>query len=142
MLKEEGCMEIQILHKQGHSIHEIVRMTGTSRNTVRRVLRALDKPRAYRRAARGSDLDAYKGYLQQRQASAASKWIPASVLHREIQAQGFVGRATLVRDYLRTLKPAVKTEPLIRFETAPGQQLQVNWGVFQLKFRTVANHLG
>lgn len=131
MLKEEGCMEIQILHKQGHSIHEIARLTGCSRNTVRRVLRAAGKPRRYQRAGRGSQLDLYKAYLQQRQATAAPKWIPASVLHREIRAQGFEGCATLVRDYLRTLKPVTQAEPLVRFETAPGQQMQVDWGVFR-----------
>ena len=39
MLKLEEWMDIRTLHREGHSIKEIARQTGRSRNTVRRVLR-------------------------------------------------------------------------------------------------------
>ena len=39
MLKLEEWMDIRSLHKEGHSIKAIARMTGRSRNAVRRVLR-------------------------------------------------------------------------------------------------------
>ena len=45
MITEERCMEIQILHRQGKSIREICRLTGLSRNTVRKYLR---EPLIYR----------------------------------------------------------------------------------------------
>ncbi len=38
----------------------------------------------------------------------------------------------MLRDYLRTLKPLLKEEdPVIRFETLPGQQMQVDWVEFR-----------
>ncbi len=39
MITEERCMEIHILFRQGKSIREIARITGLSRNTVRKYLR-------------------------------------------------------------------------------------------------------
>ncbi len=34
-------------------------------------------------------------------------------------------------EYLRQLKPATRLDPVVRFETEPGQQMQVDWGVFR-----------
>jgi transposase len=39
MLKVEGRMELAVLRKHGASIRELARVTGHSRNTVRRYLR-------------------------------------------------------------------------------------------------------
>jgi len=38
MLNVEDVMDIHELHRAGHSVREISRVTGHSRNTVRRVL--------------------------------------------------------------------------------------------------------
>lgn len=39
MLTQEQAVEIQVLHRQGRSIAQIMRETGLSRNTVRKYLR-------------------------------------------------------------------------------------------------------
>ena len=44
MLSLEQCMDIKLLHKEGHSIRQIARLTGNSRNTVRRMLRGARPP--------------------------------------------------------------------------------------------------
>ncbi len=125
-------MEIHILSRQGKSIREIARITGLSRNTVRKYLRdAQRKPEYSRRKSRGSKLDPYKDYLEWRIASAQPERIPATVLHREIRALGFDGCERLVRNYVRSLYPRPAPEPENRFETAPGQQMQVDWCVFR-----------
>lgn len=131
MLKEEGVMEIRILHRQGHSIRRIARELGISRNTVRSYLRN-DSPPAYSsRPARSSKLDPYKPYIVERIAAARPDWIPATVIDREIRELGYQGSIRLVRYFLAELKPAVKADPVVRFETEPGQQMQVDWGVFR-----------
>jgi hypothetical protein len=48
---------------------------------------------------------------------------------RRLQAAGYSGKATLVKDFVRPLRPrAAGRQPVLRYETAPGEQLQVDWG--------------
>jgi transposase len=53
------------------------------------------------------------------------------VLLREIREQGYGGSLTQLKAYLAVVRPAKKAEPLIRFETEPGQQMQVDFVVFK-----------
>jgi len=131
MLKEEGVVEIMILKRQGYSIRGIARELGVSRNTVRTYLRTGKSPAYSPRFERPSILDLYKSYIQSRIEAANPDWIPATVMHREITEQGYSGSERTVRSYLATLKPAVRLDPLVRYETEPGQQMQVDWGVFR-----------
>lgn len=131
MIKQEGCMEIRILHRQGVSIREISRQLGVSRNTVRRYLRDDAEPAYAARPQQPGKLDPYTDYLRERVAAAHPEWIPATVLCREIQALGYQGGERLLRYFLAELKPTPRPDPVVRFETEPGQQMQVDWGVFR-----------
>lgn len=70
-------------------------------------------------------------YGIERIASAAPDWIPATVLWREIQSQGFDGGERIVRKFVATLRPVPAPDPLVRFETAAGDQMQVDWVEFR-----------
>lgn len=131
MIEWERCMEMGILRRQGLSLREIAVEAGVAVNTVRTHLAEGGKPRYGPRGPQGSKLDPYKGYLASRVEAARPDWIPATVLAREIREQGFTGCERLVSRYVRTLKPVMVEEPLVRFETAPGQQLQVDWIEFR-----------
>jgi transposase len=48
------------------------------------------------------------------------------------QEFGYTGGYTQVKDYVRQARPAPVPEPLIRFETLPGQQGQVDFAEFRL----------
>ena len=65
MLRLEEWMDIRALRKEGHSIKAICRMTGNSRNTVRRVLRE-PAPSPFRTPKRTSCLDPFKAYVKER----------------------------------------------------------------------------
>lgn len=130
MMTLEHMMEIQILYKQGVSQREIAKRLGISRNTVKKYLKHSGKP-SYTRSVRPSKLDPYTAYLKERLTAALPEKLPATVLFREIKAQGYTGGETLVRGYLRQLRPAGTMTPVQRFETAPGHQAQVDWGVMR-----------
>lgn len=53
--------------------------------------------------------------------------IPATVIEREIREQGYGGGMTVLREYIRSLAVTAPPEPVVRLETSPGQQLQVDW---------------
>lgn len=57
--------------------------------------------------------------------------LPAPVLLREIRERGYQGSLTQLKAYLAEIRPAKRQEPLIRFETEPGQQMQVDFVVFK-----------
>jgi len=127
MLTQEQSVEIKILARQGHGIKAIARELGVSRNTVRKYLRSeVPVPRYRPRAPRLCKLDPFKAYLQQRIEAAHPHWIPATVLLREIRERGYAGGISQLKAYLAPFKrrPA---EPVVRFETPPGQQMQVDF---------------
>ena len=128
MLKVEGRMELAVLRRHGASIRELARLTGHSRNTVRRYLRA-GAPAGVRKPAakRVETLAEFKDYIVGRMCAASPARIPAAVLFREIKERGYRGGETRVKQFVRTLIPAPVAEPIIRFETEPGQQMQADW---------------
>ena len=124
-------MEIRILRRQGLGLREIARQAGVSVNTVRKYLAADEAPRYGPRAPRPGKLDAFKAYLTARVEAARPHWIPATVLTREIGERGYTGCEKLVSRFVRTLKPIPKADPVVRFETEAGRQVQVDWIEFK-----------
>ncbi len=128
MLTAEEQMELDVLKKHGAGIRELARATGRSRNTVRRYLRE-GEAAAVRKAApkRAEKLDPFKSFIIERMAAAAPDRIPAVVLFREVKARGYAGGETRLKQYVRSLAPASTPEPVVRFETHPGEQMQADW---------------
>jgi transposase len=101
---------------------------GVSRNTVRRHLRGGEEAGIRKPPPkRVEKLDPFKGYIVDRLKAAAPDLIPASVLYREIKDRGYAGGATRVKQFVRGLRPAPKPDPVVRFETEPGLQMQADW---------------
>jgi transposase len=118
-------MDIKALRKEGHSIKAISRLTGYSRNTVRRVLRE-PGPTGYQTPKRTSCLDAFKRYVKERYEATA---LSAVRLLEEIKPMGYTGSLRTLRRYVATLKPEQTRlrRVSVRFETPPGKQGQVDW---------------
>lgn len=126
MLTQEQCVEIRVLSRQGKSIRGIAKELGVSRNTVREHLRDPHPRRYGPRLPRVTKLDPYRAYLESRIAAAHPRWISATVLLREIREQGYRGGISQLKALIRPLRP-LKDDPLVRFETAPGEQLQADF---------------
>lgn len=133
MLTQEITVTIQVLHKQGKSIRAISRELGISRNTVKKYLFDQKNPGYTHRPSIKSKLGAFKPYLSERIAQAAPDWIPAVVLMDEIVEQGYQGKIRILRNFLANLKPQVVAEPLVRYETPPGKQMQVDFTIIRKK---------
>ena len=126
MLTQEQRVEIRVLSRQGKSIRGIAKELGVSRNTVREHLRDPHPRRYGPRLPRVTKLDPYRAYLESRIAAAHPRWISATVLLREIREQGYRGGISQLKALIRPLRP-LKDDPLVRFETAPGEQLQADF---------------
>jgi transposase len=129
MISKEEFMKIKVLAKQGMSQRSIAKQLGISRNTVKKYLKGnFDQPNYATRKSGISKLEAYKPYLHSRLAKAAPIHLSAVVLLREIKAQGYSGRISLLRQYLHQYRGSVEVQPIVRFETEAGKQMQVDWG--------------
>jgi transposase len=125
VLQTEQWMDVHLFFKQLGSIRAVVRQTGYSRNTVRKMLRTTEPP-VFQKPARFSGVDAFKEYLTRR---FTEHGLSAQRLTEEIRAQGFTGSVYMVRRFVKKLCPlrtAAETATL-RFETAPGLQAQCDW---------------
>jgi transposase len=127
MLTQEQSVEVRVLKRQGHSIRAIARETGLSRVTVRRYLQDPTATVRYGpRAPRAGKLDGHRDYLLARIEAARPAWIPATVLFREIRERGYTGGVSLLKAYLAPFKVG-EPEPVVRFETEPGEQMQADF---------------
>lgn len=131
MKPNEVYVEIQLLSKHGLSLRQIAAEVGCAVNTVRRHLTLEAVPKYERKVKRPTKLAAHEPYLRDRQTAAQPNWIPASVLYREIVERGYQGGQSQLRKFMRSLRPALPIEPQVRFETAMGEQLQVDWVEFR-----------
>ena len=119
-------MEIRVMARRGEGVRAIAKQLGCSRNTVRRYLREQQASRYGPRAARPCKLDDYKDYLLARIEQARPRWIPATVLLREIQERGYAGGISQLKAWIAPLKKT-QSEPVVRFETPPGKQMQADF---------------
>jgi transposase len=132
MITKEELMKIQILHGQGKSQRAIAKELGISRNTVKRYLNMnIDEPKYKQRGKKTSKLLPYVSYLHSRIAQAAPIHLSGVVLHREIEELGYDGSQSLLWQYLNQYRGQRDVAPIIRFETSPGKQMQVDWGTMR-----------
>ena len=97
MLGLEDFMTIQALVKRGVYLCDIAGQLGIHPRTVRRALERGGPP-ARRGGRRGSVLDPYRPLVDQLLAEGV--W-NAVVIWRELQAKGYAGGISILRDYLR-----------------------------------------
>ena len=128
-MKGRPLMKLSELQAEGLSYREIARQSGHSRNTVRRYLRDEAGKNVAVRQPKGSKLDPFKGMIDQ--LVSQGLYSTPAIIDR-IRPLGFEGSETFSRDYVRSIRPSVSTKVVIarRYETAPGSQLQFDWGIF------------
>lgn len=128
MLTVEDRFMIKDLYRAGVSVSDIARRTGHDRKTVRRSIAAPVLPaQPPTRAPRPCKIDPYVPYLQQRLALGVFN---ARKLFAELQQRGYPGRESQVRAWVQVRRPPTVPTATLRFETAPGEQAQCDWGHF------------
>jgi len=116
---------IRDLYSQGLSISEIAERTGYDRKTVRKYINKKTAPEPQKRPTRSSKLDPYKPYILEKLNEGP---YTAARLFREIQEMGYDGGKTIVKDFVRKVRPKQGVPAVLRYETKPGVQAQVDWG--------------
>src|SRR6266566_4581511 len=128
MLALEERFMIREMYRKGISISEIARRTGRDRKTIRQTVSAPDlSPPKQPRQVKVCKIDPSASYLEQRMAEGVCN---ARKLSGEILTQGYPGKESKVRECVHERRPDKEPLGSVRFETAPGEQGQVDWGSF------------
>lgn len=125
-MKRSGTVNrIRQYAAEGQSIRQIAHRLGISRNTVKKYLTTEYDPK---RAAHKSEskLDDYKPFVKEQIQYGNLNCVN---LLQQIRTQGYDGSLTILKDYVRPLRPAKCLPAVVRFETLPGQQAQMDWGI-------------
>jgi transposase len=124
--------------EQGVGKTELARRFGVSRRTVYHWLETEQLDRdlddevvAYTpRPAIARKLDNYRGIIQERLQTYPR--LSAERIFEEIQAAGYTGGYTQIKEYVREIRPRPTEEVVRRFETPAGFQGQVDYATFNL----------
>lgn len=139
MIDKRTVFEIHRLKDMGFSARQIARTLNLDRDTVNKYIRHPDI-KSNPKPGRPSKLDPFRSSIREM----VEKYpkIKAPVILRQIQGKGFNGEITIIREYLRHLRHDSFQEPFIRFESLPGQQMQIDWGHFgSLAYGTTSRKL-
>jgi len=124
MLRKEDFAVIKALHERGVYQKDIAGQLGIHPKTVSRALKRDSAP-VRQRAKRGEKLAPYKASVDRLLSEGV--W-NAVVIMRQIQAEGYQGKMTVLRQYIQPKRVLRQGRATVRFETPPGQQLQSDWG--------------
>jgi transposase len=82
-------------------------------------------PAPRRRAFRGTKLERYEPLIQERLATYPA--LSAVRLLEECRGAGYAGGYSQLNAYVASVRPRPEPEPVVRFETPPGQQAQFDF---------------
>jgi transposase len=122
--------------EQGLTLTAIAERVGCDRRTIRRWIAAGDVDRDPAAVLYGprppaaTKLDPYKPLIRERLTTYPE--LTAVRLFDEVRAAGYTGSLTQLKVFVHQIRPRPEPEPLVRFETPPGHQAQVDFARFAL----------
>jgi len=128
-----------IIHRSqmGQSMRSIARTLGISRYAVKQVIDQVQQARqgkepAAPRSRKSPLLDPFDETI--RGLLARYPRITATRMLEELRREGYQGSYTILRQRLRQLRVRPDQKPVVRFETEPGRQAQMDWAVYTIDF--------
>ena len=125
-MKRSGTVKrIRQLSAEGQSMREIAKSMGISRNTVKKYL-TIDYSSADESDKRKSKIDEYRSFVDGQVKN--GNYNCENIL-KQIRGMGYEGGLTILKDYVRQYRPGRQLPAVRRYETAPGHQAQLDWGI-------------
>ena len=134
MLKLEEFMEIFRLKDNGYSLSAISRMTGIDRKTIRKYLEhgKASKPAMKTRPTKESKLKSFEKDILNFLKYSDIDFPPCTAIYEKLVARGYTGSLSLLQKWMGQYKKKHLSKIVIRYETPPGQQAQVDWGEIKM----------
>lgn len=112
--------------RKGKSAYQIAKENGISKNTVKKYLQNEGIPGKTHK--RSSLLDPFKPQINQMMADGLFN---CAVILESLREEGYSGGKTIIKDYVQPFRPPKSIPAVPRYETPPGKQAQMDWGICQ-----------
>ena len=122
-------MTIRALSERGVYQKDIALQLGVRPKTVSRALKRGQAPVSGRKG-RSSKLGPFKTTVDRLLGEGVWNGV---VILREIQAEGYLGGKTILRQYIAPKRALRAGRATVRFENGPGRQLQSDWGEIEIR---------
>ena len=137
MVRLEEFMELFRLKENGYSLSAISRMTGKDRKTVRKYLNQGKSkiPAMKPRTAKQSKLKPFEKDILNLIKYSDMDFPPCPAIYERLVEKGYTGSLSLLQKWMGNYKQQHIPKVVIRYETSPGQQAQVDWGEKRIQDR-------
>ena len=136
---KETQEEIVRLHAY-YGTREIALRVGWSRKIVRRILSEQGCLPPPQRTHGSSKLDPFRETIEQK----VKKGLTVTRILREISEQGYSGGRSILSEHVRAVQKQLALQPhksvKRRFETAPGEEMQIDWSPYRIPIAGKLDH--
>jgi len=121
-------LEAKILLKQGVKKTEIARRLEVDRRTVYNYLndRVFTAEQAPGRPTGSLKLDPFTALIKDKLKD--DLFFSGELMFKRLVELGYTGKRTILKDYMKECRDEIRSVAILRFETLPGVQAQVDWG--------------
>ena len=116
-------LEAHLLKARGFTQKEIAAQLGVCPRTIRNYLSSQPSPR--KKPAATSKLDPFKPFIKS--IINENPYYNCEILFEKLSHNGYQGKISILRDFVSFIRKEVLTQAVVRFETEPGFQAQVDW---------------
>jgi transposase len=127
--KEHRMLKAKQFQSQGLKQWQIAEEMDVSERTVRNYLKREPVLRA--RKKKKSKLDLFK--LMVKEILDENPYYNAVVLQERLVKQGYTGKISILRDFVKEERKRITMQAVLRYETEPGHQAQVDWKEFGIQ---------
>ncbi len=126
MIRSGLILMIRQEAQSGQSAYAIGKKLGISKNSVKKYIEDGPKEHGLKNMKRPSKLDPYKPQID---TMLSNGIFNCTVIMERIQATGYDGKITIIKDYIHNKRPPRNSPAVQRYETLPGKQAQMDWGI-------------
>jgi len=112
--------------QKGKSAYAIGKELGISKNTAKKYMNQPRAEHGLKGRKKPSKLDPFKPEIHEMLKSGIFNCV---VIHERLQDKGYTGGITIIKDYVKPFRPAKSALAVRRYETLPGKQAQMDWGI-------------
>lgn len=120
---------INMIHEKAqkwNSAYAISKELGISKNTVKKYMHQPKTKHGLKGKKKPSKLDPFKSIINEMMENGIFNCV---VIFERLKEKGYTGGITIIKDYVKPFRPARHIPAVRRYETLPGKQAQMDWGI-------------